>query len=90
MPQQNNIYTVKELNERIQELVSGESWLGSLGVEGEITGLGTDKRGHMYFSLKDPSGVLAAVMFAGKQYMDSSLLRRTETRFMHLVILMSS
>ncbi|MFR5029567.1 MAG: exodeoxyribonuclease VII large subunit, partial [Coprococcus sp.] len=60
-------YTVKELNERIQELVSGESWLGSLGVEGEITGLGTDKRGHMYFSLKDPSGVLAAVMFAGKQ-----------------------
>ena len=67
MPQQNNIYTVKELNERIQELVSGEPWLGSLGVEGEITGLGTDKRGHMYFSLKDPSGVLAAVMFAGKQ-----------------------
>ena len=66
MPQQNNIYTVKELNERIQELVSGEPWLGSLGVEGEITGLGTDKRGHMYFSLKDPSGVLAAVMFAGK------------------------
>ena len=47
MPQQNNIYTVKELNERIQELVSGEPWLGSLGVEGEITGLGTDKRGHM-------------------------------------------
>ena len=38
-----------------------------LAVEGEITGLGTDKRGHMYFSLKDPSGVLAAVMFAGKQ-----------------------
>lgn len=67
MPQQNNIYTVKELNERIQELVSGEPWLGSLGVEGEITGLGTDKRGHMYFSLKDPSGVLAAVMFARKQ-----------------------
>ena len=33
MPQQNNIYTVKELNERIQELVSGEPWLGSLGVE---------------------------------------------------------
>lgn len=90
MPQQNNIYTVKELNERIQELVSGEPWLGSLGVEGEITGLGTDKRGHMYFSLKDPSGVLAAVMFAENRYMDSSLLRRTETRFMHLVILMSS
>ena len=67
MPQQNNIYTVKELNERIQELVSGEPWLGSLGVEGEITGLGTEKRGHMYFSLKDPSGVLAVVMFAGKQ-----------------------
>ena len=70
MPQQNNIYTVKELNERIQELVSGESWLGSLGVEGEITGLGTDKRGHMYFSLKDPSGVLAAVMFAVNQILD--------------------
>lgn len=67
MPQSSAIYTVKELNEKIQELVSGEPWLGSLGVEGEITGLGRDKRGHMYFSLKDPSGVLSAVMFAGKQ-----------------------
>ena len=64
---QNSIYTVKELNEKIQELVAGEPWLGNLGVEGEISGLGRDKRGHMYFSLKDPSGVLSAVMFAGKQ-----------------------
>lgn len=67
MPRQSNIYTVRELNEKIQELVSGEPWLGNLGVEGEITGIGRDKRGHMYFSLKDPSGVLSAVMFAGKQ-----------------------
>lgn len=67
MPAGSTIYTVKELNEKIQELVSGEPWLGSLGVMGEITGLGRDKRGHMYFSLKDASGVLSAVMFAGKQ-----------------------
>lgn len=62
-----NVYTVKDLNLRLQELIGGEPWLNSLCVEGEITGLGTDKRGHMYFSLKDPSGVLSAVMFSGKQ-----------------------
>ncbi len=66
MPQ-NNIYTVQELNQRIQELISGEPWLGSLCVEGEITGFGRDKKGHCYFSLKDSSGVVSAVMFAGKQ-----------------------
>lgn len=61
------VYTVRELNERLQELICGEPWLGSLGVEGEITGLGRDKRGHMYFSLKDSGGVLSAVMFSGSQ-----------------------
>lgn len=66
MPQ-NRIYTVKELNEGIQGLISGEAWLGNLCVEGEITGFGRDKKGHCYFSLKDASGVIAAVMFAGKQ-----------------------
>ncbi len=66
MPQ-NNIYTVQELNQRIQELISGEPWLGSICVEGEITGFGRDKKGHCYFSLKDSSGVISAVMFAGKQ-----------------------
>ena len=66
MPQ-NNIYTVQELNRRIQDLISGEPWLGNLCVEGEITGFGRDKKGHCYFSLKDSSGVISAVMFAGKQ-----------------------
>ena len=66
MPQ-NNIYTVQELNQRIQELISGEPWLGSRCVEGEIPGFGRDKKGHCYFSLKDSSGVVSAVMFAGKQ-----------------------
>ena len=65
MPQ-NNIYTVQELNRRIQDLISGEPWLGNLCVEGEITGFGRDKKGHCYFSLKDSSGVISAVMFAGK------------------------
>ena len=45
MPQ-NNIYTVQELNRRIQDLISGEPWLGNLCVEGEITGFGRDKKGH--------------------------------------------
>lgn len=67
MQQGGVIYTVRELNLRIQELVAGEPWLGSLGVCGEIADFGRDKKGHIYFSLKDPSGMIAAVMFAGKQ-----------------------
>ena len=67
MPQQNNVYTVRELNERIKDLVTGEPWLGNVCVVGEISGFGRDKKNHAYFSLKDPSGVLSAVMFAGKQ-----------------------
>lgn len=63
----NNIYKVKELNEKLQELVNAEPWLNNLGVEGELSGIHRDKKGHMYFSLKDPGGLLSAVMFAGKQ-----------------------
>lgn len=66
MPE-NRIYTVQQLNKRIQGLISQEAWLNNLCVEGEISGFGRDKRGHCYFSLKDDSGVVSAVMFSGKQ-----------------------
>lgn len=66
MPE-NNVYKVMELNEKLQQLVNAEPWLNNVVVEGELTGIHRDKRGHMYFSLKDPGSLLSAVMFAGKQ-----------------------
>lgn len=90
MPQQNNIYTVKELNERIQELVSGEPWLGSLGVE-ERSQDSEQTREVICISVsRIPAEFWRLLCLRENRYMDSSLLRRTETRFMHLVILMSS
>jgi exodeoxyribonuclease VII large subunit len=61
------IYTVSRLNREIRMLL--EEAFPNVWVEGEVSNLARPVSGHIYFSLKDPSGVLNCVMFrrcAGK------------------------
>jgi exodeoxyribonuclease VII large subunit len=61
------IYTVSRLNREIRMLL--EEAFPNVWVEGEVSNLARPASGHIYFSLKDPSGVLNCVMFrrcAGK------------------------
>ena len=64
----NNFYneravTVTELNTLIKGLLDSEPFLSDVFVKGEISNFKAHSSGHYYFSLKDESGVLRAVMF---------------------------
>lgn len=59
------VYTVSLLNAYINNLISTDPELGMILIEGEISNLNINsKSGHMYFSLKDRSSVVRAVMFS--------------------------
>ena len=58
---QRRIVTVSELTQEIRGAI--ESGFGELWVEGEISNCRVWNTGHVYFTLKDPSAQLKAVMF---------------------------
>ena len=75
--------TVTELNLRIKSLIGSETLLQSIMIEGEISNFsGTNRSGHIYFTLKDSSSSLKAVMFAGK----ARYLRFTPENGMKVII----
>lgn len=55
--------TVSELNEYVGSLISRDPVLRNLRVKGEISGFKRHTSGHLYFSLKDQSGLVRCVMF---------------------------
>ncbi|MEW6076140.1 MAG: exodeoxyribonuclease VII large subunit, partial [Candidatus Omnitrophota bacterium] len=56
------IYTVSEIAQNVKHLL--EDMFGVLWIEGEISNYGAHPSGHLYFSLKDQSAILSAVMFS--------------------------
>ncbi len=62
-----NIYTVKQVNSYIKHLFTGDYLLKRISVKGEVSNCKYHSSGHIYFSLKDESGTIACVMFAGKR-----------------------
>ena len=58
-----NIYTVGQINAYIKNMFSQDYLLHSVIVSGEISNLKYHSSGHIYFTLKDESGILPAVMF---------------------------
>lgn len=57
------IYQVSQLTRHIKDLL--ETRIGTVRVEGEISNFTHHGSGHMYFSLKDASSQISAVMFRG-------------------------
>ncbi len=57
------IWKISELARRIKGILEGE--VGLVWVEGEISNLRRPASGHAYFTLKDATGQLRAVMFRG-------------------------
>jgi len=55
--------TVGQLTRRIRAAIEGA--LGEVWVRGEISNLRQPGSGHLYFTLKDDEGLIAAVMFRG-------------------------
>lgn len=60
--------TVREVNNYIKRVIDNDFILGNLSVKGEISNLKYHSSGHIYFSLKDESGRINAVMFKSRAY----------------------
>ena len=60
------IFSIKELNQYIKNLLDGDSLLSNIWLKGEITNFKHHSSGHLYFSLKDQWGLVKCVMFKSK------------------------
>lgn len=60
-----NVYTVRQVNSYIKNMFTQDFMLSRIYVKGEVSNCKYHTSGHIYFSLKDESGTIACVMFAG-------------------------
>ncbi len=63
----NNVYTVAQVNSYIKGMFNQDFLLRKLTVKGEVSNCKYHSSGHIYFTLKDPSGTLNCVMFRGNR-----------------------
>ena len=61
--QQTRILSVTELNEYIKAKIETDRLLKNINIKGEISNFTRHSSGHLYFSLKDDTSVIRAVMF---------------------------
>lgn len=61
------VYSVKQINAYIKNMFSQDYLLRNIAVSGEVSNCKYHTSGHIYFSLKDESGAIACVMFAGQR-----------------------
>ncbi len=59
------VYSVGQINSYIRDMFDQDFVLSRIGIRGEVSNCKYHTSGHIYFSLKDESGSLACVMFAG-------------------------
>jgi exodeoxyribonuclease VII large subunit len=57
--------TVSQVNKKIAALLKSEKSLADISVNGEISNFTNHKSGHLYFTLKDETSSIKAVMFKG-------------------------
>ena len=61
------VYSVTQVNSYIKNMFSQDFLLRRLSVKGEVSNCKYHSSGHIYFTLKDRGGTLAAVMFASQR-----------------------
>ncbi len=61
------VYTVAQVNSYIKNMFSQDFLLRKIRVKGEVSNCKYHTSGHIYFSIKDGSGVIACVMFKGNR-----------------------
>lgn len=63
----NSIYSVGQVNNYIKNMFQQDFLLNKVNIKGEVSNCKYHTSGHIYFSLKDETGALACVMFAGQR-----------------------
>ena len=62
-----SVYSVGQVNSYIKNMFTQDFMLGRIYVKGEVSNCKYHTSGHIYFSLKDESGTISCVMFAGQR-----------------------
>lgn len=61
-------YSVSQINGYIKNLISNDYLLGDINIKGEVSNCKYHSSGHIYFTLKDATGSIMAVMFRSNVY----------------------
>ncbi|MDO4322611.1 MAG: exodeoxyribonuclease VII large subunit [Lachnospiraceae bacterium] len=59
------VYSVSQINTYIRNMFTQDFVLNRVSIRGEVSNCKYHTSGHIYFSLKDASGTIACIMFAG-------------------------
>lgn len=62
-----NIYSVGQVNRYVKNMFTQDYFLKKVYVKGEVSNCKYHTSGHIYFSLKDETGLLSCIMFAGQR-----------------------
>lgn len=62
-----NVYSVGQVNTYIKNMFAQDFMMNRISVKGEVSNCKYHTSGHIYFTLKDASGTIAAIMFAGSR-----------------------
>lgn len=62
-----NTYSVGQINSYIKNMFAQDYLLHSVYVKGEVSNVTYHSSGHIYFTMKDNTGTLSCVMFAGSR-----------------------
>lgn len=62
-----NVYTVGQVNAYIKNMFTQDFMMNRIYVKGEVSNCKYHTSGHIYFTLKDETGALNAVLFAGNR-----------------------
>ncbi len=62
-----NVYSVSQVNQYIKKMFAEDYILHAILVRGEVSNCKYHSSGHIYFTLKDASGTISCVMFAGRR-----------------------
>lgn len=62
-----NVYSVGQVNTYIKNMFAQDFMMQRISVKGEVSNCKYHSSGHIYFTLKDASGTISAIMFAGNR-----------------------
>ena len=60
-----NVYSVSQVNNYIKNMFAEDFLLRQICIKGEVSNCKYHSSGHIYFTLKDSTGTINAIMFSG-------------------------
>ena len=63
----NNVYSVGQVNRYVKNMFTQDYFLQNIYIKGEVSNCKYHSSGHIYFSLKDETGTIKCIMFAGSR-----------------------